>query len=94
MRLTTVNPLPYAPRTSIERELCDRVRVLSGEVVLHVWTPDSYPYDDAEGKRVLLEADYEIRTGRLSNGLFVGGSVYRAMVRESQIEVEFFGSYI
>jgi hypothetical protein len=56
--------------------------------------PDSYPYEDLDGKQVLLDADYEIRTGRRKNGLFVGGSIYRAVVREGQVEVEFYGAYI
>ena len=43
---------------------------------------------------MLLDADYEIRTGRRTNGLFVGGSIYRAVVREGQVEGEFYGAYI
>ena len=94
MRLTTVNPLPFQPRTSLERQLCEKVAAASGEVVLHVWTPESYPFEDADGTRHALDADFEVRTGRLTNGLFVGGSVYRGLVRDGHVEVEFEGGWL
>ena len=94
MRLTTVNPLPFAPRTPIERQLCDKVQAASGEVVLNVWTPDTYPFTDAEDNVVVLDADFEVKTGRLTNGLFVSGSVYRGFFREGELHIEFYGAWI
>lgn len=88
MRLTTVNPLPYTPKDELERELCDRVRTLSGEMVIQVWTPNSYPYEDVHGNQVALDADYEIKTGRLSEGLVASGSIYRAFVRDGRLDIE------
>ena len=41
----------------------------------------------------MLDADYEVRTGRLVSGLFVAGSVYRGFVRGGQVEVEFDGAW-
>lgn len=93
MRLTKSNPSPYAPQTALERELCEKVRACSGETVLHVWTPASYPFTDGEGHPIHLEADYEVRTGRLSRGLFASGSVYRGYVREGRLEVVLHGAW-
>ena len=93
MRLTTSNPLPFRPRTLLEHQLCEKVVAASGESVLSVWTPETYPYEDPEGRRVALDADYEVRTGRLVSGLFVAGSVYRGFVRGGQVEVEFDGAW-
>jgi hypothetical protein len=93
MKLTTVNPLPFVAKTSVEHQLCSKVEALSGEVVLSVWTPETYPFEKASGEKVELEANYEIRTGRLSNGLFASGSIYLGFVREGQIEVEFEGGW-
>ena len=93
MRLNTVNPLPYAPKDELERQVCDAVETLSGEVVLDVWTPDSYPFEDLHGKQVALDADYEIRTGRLTRGLFASGSIYRAFVHDGRLDIEFEGAW-
>ena len=93
MRNPNVNPLPYEPRTAEERQLCELVASASGEVVLNVWTPASYPYEDLEGKQVVLEADFAVRTGHLSGGLFVGGSMYLGFVRNGQVEIEFEGAW-
>lgn len=91
MRNPNVNPLPYEPRTAEERQLCELVAAASGEVVLKVWTPASYPYEDLEGKQVVLEADYAVHTGQLSKGLFVGGSRYLGFVRNGRVEIELEG---
>ena len=91
MRLATVNPPPFTAKTRVEQELCAKVEALSGETVLHVWTPDTYPFEDARGEKVKLEADYAVRTGQLLNGLFVGGSLYMGYVRDGQVEVELEG---
>ena len=91
MKIGNSNPLPYVPQSPTERDLCAKVEALSGEVVLNVWTPSSYPHEDINGNQVLLEADFEVRTGRLSRGLFASGSVYRGHVRDGHIEIEFWG---
>lgn len=58
MRLTTVNPLPFRPATSMERDLCEKVTEASGEVVLQVWTPETYPCEGLDGQQVVLAADF------------------------------------
>jgi hypothetical protein len=93
MKLATSNPLPFKATTPMEQQLCSAVEALSGEVVLNVWTQASYPFEDRNGEKVKLEADYEIRTGRLSSGLFAGGSVYLSFVKDGQVVVEFEGSW-
>jgi hypothetical protein len=93
MRLTTVNPLPFRPTTPLERELCEKVETASGEVVLKVCTPETYPYEEANGQRAVLAAEYQVRTGRLSAGLLVSGSVYEGHLRNGRIEIERVGSW-
>ena len=93
MRLTTVNPLPFRPATLVERDLCEKVAAASGEVVLQVWTPETYPYEGLDGQQVVLAADYQVKTGRLTAGLFVSGSVYDGYLRNGQVEIEFVGAW-
>ena len=93
MRITTVNPLPFRPTTSMERDLCEKVAAASGEVVLHVWTPETYPFEGLDAQQVELAADYQVKTGRLTAGLFVSGSVYDGHVRNGQVEIEFVGTW-
>ena len=92
MRLTTVNPLPFRPTTPVEHQLCEKVAAASGEVVLQVLTPETYLQDE-RGQRLELLADFEVRTGALFNGLFVGGSVYLGYLRDGQIDIEWDGSW-
>jgi hypothetical protein len=93
MRRATVNPLPHVPRTDLERTVCEKIQSRSGEVVLEIWSPDTYPFEDAQGNRVRLEADFAVRTGRLTGGLYASGSTYLAFVRGDQIEVVFEGAW-
>ena len=93
MRLTTSNPLPYVARTDAERDLCEKVQAHSGQVVLDIWTPESYPFEEISGGQVKLEANYAIRTGRLTNGLFTSGSSYLAFVRDGKVELELEGHW-
>ena len=89
-----MNPLPYRPSTALERELCDKVAAASGEVVLKVLTPETFAVEGLDGQDQVLAADYEVTTGRLTEGLFVGGSIYLGYVRDGLIEVEWDGSWI
>ncbi|WP_431103989.1 hypothetical protein [Roseateles noduli] len=84
-----MNPLPFRPTTALERRLCELVEQDCGEVVLNVWTPENYPLTDIDEQPVRVQADYEVRTGRLHNGLFVAGTVYRAFVSEGDVRIEF-----
>ena len=93
MRLTTVNPLPFHPANSVERDLCEKVAAASGEVVLQVWTPETYPFEGHDGQQVVLDADYQVKTGRLTAGLFVSGSVYDGHLRNGHVEIEFVGAW-
>jgi hypothetical protein len=93
MRLSTCNPLPFRPTTSLERELCDKVEAASGEVVLAVWTPETYPFEQLDGRRAVLAADFQVKTGRLTAGLFASGSIYMGHLRGGHVEVEWEGSW-
>jgi hypothetical protein len=93
MRLTTSNPRLYFARTDAEHDLCERVQAHSGQVVLDIWTPESYPFEEITGEQVKLEADCAIRTGRLTNSLFTSGSSYLAFVRDGKVELELEGHW-
>ncbi|WP_431256831.1 hypothetical protein ACQ86G_19285 [Roseateles chitinivorans] len=88
-----MNPLPFRPATPLEHRLCDLVESASGEVVLHVWTQETYPFFDENDEPMKLAADFAVRTGQLHNGLFVGGSMYLAHVCGDDVRVEFTGAY-
>lgn len=84
-----VNPLPFVPRTQMERTACNLVAAESGEVVLNFWDQSTYPYEDLDGNPVHLGADYKIRTGSLHAGLFSSGSFYLVRVNGGSVEIEF-----
>lgn len=88
MKNPFVNPLPFRPTTPLEERICQLVERTSGEVVLNVWTPETYERVDAFDRPIALAADFEIRTGRLHNGLFVAGSIYLAYVEGEEIRLE------
>lgn len=80
MKNPFANELPYVPTTPVEKEICDRVVALSGEVILDLWTQADYPFYDGEDRQREIPADYVVRTGRLSNGLFCAGSFFNVQV--------------
>ncbi|MBB3641912.1 hypothetical protein [Variovorax atrisoli] len=84
-----INPLPFHPRTELEKTVCNLVTAECGEVVLNFWDQASYPYEDINGNPVPLEADYQVRTGKLYNGLFCTGSYFLVRVNNGAVEIEF-----
>jgi hypothetical protein len=77
----------------MERDICERVAAASGEVVLELWTPATYPYEGLDGQQVELASGYQVKTGRLTEGLFVSGSVYDGHVRNGRLEIERVGTW-
>lgn len=98
MRSPFVNPLPFCPKSEVEKALLELAEADSGGTVLEMLTPEQYNerHETLDGSTSWPgdAAQYWIRTGSLRDGLFVGGSVYLGHVQAKSVKIEKFGGWV
>lgn len=93
MRLYGESEPAYEPNNEAERAICKAVEAFTGQEVMTLWTQDTYPYEEENGKQIQMEHDYIAETGvrNKPGGMFIGGVEVGVSLHDGEITLEELG---